>query len=59
MINTAVQKGTSTPNTGDRFGTIYIHDFKTTVGVKSNGNPTSRIKVVLNEYNEVVTAYPY
>jgi len=42
MIDDAVRNGTFRPNTNGRPGTIFEHDFGTTIGTNIGGNSTTR-----------------
>ena len=59
MIRHGVQSGSSRPNTYGRPGTIFEHDFGYPIGTDRKGGSTSRLRIVVDEYNDVVTAFPY
>ena len=59
MINQAVQNGRSRLNTNGRPGVIYEYDFQHQIGININGQPATRLRVVVNDRNEVVTAFPF
>ena len=59
MINEAVQNGRARSNTHGRPGTIYEYDFQRPIGTAIDGGPATRLRVVVNSHNEVVTAFPF
>jgi hypothetical protein len=59
MIKEGVGKGVSRPNTRNRPGTIFEHDFGRQIGVDISGNPATRIRVVVRPDGTVVTAFPF
>jgi hypothetical protein len=59
LINQAVQHGRSRTNTNGRPGMIYEYDFQHQIGTNINGQPATRLRVVVNNRNEVVTAFPF
>jgi hypothetical protein len=59
MINEAVQNGRARHNTHGRPGTIYEFDFQRQIGTTIDGGPAARLRVVVNNRNEVVTAFPF
>jgi hypothetical protein len=59
MINEAVANGRSRPNTHGRPGTIYEYDFYHPIGTTIDGGPATRLRVVVNNRNEVITAFPF
>ena len=59
MINEAVRNGRSRRNTHGRPGTLYEYDFQHPIGTTIEGGPASRLRVVVNNRNEVVTAFPF
>ncbi len=46
------------PNTGGRPGSILIRDFGQPIGVNPRGNPVNRLKTVIDESGNIVTAFP-
>ena len=58
LINEAVANGRSRSNTNGRPGRIYEYDFGRPIGTTIDGNPASRLRVVVNNRNQVVTAFP-
>ena len=59
MIEDTVEKGTFRPNTSNRPGWIYEHDFGSRIGLDIAGSGTSSLRVVLHSDNTVITAFPY
>jgi hypothetical protein len=59
LINQAVQHGHSRMNTNGRPGVIYEYDFGRQIGTNIDGQPATRLRVVVNKRNEVVTAFPF
>jgi len=59
MINEAVRNGRSRRNTHGRPGMIYEYDFQHPIGTTIDGGPASRLRVVVNNRNEVITAFPF
>jgi hypothetical protein len=59
LINQAVQSGHSRVNTNGRPGVIYEYDFQRQIGTNIDGQPATRLRVVVNKRNQVVTAFPF
>jgi hypothetical protein len=59
MIYEAVANGRLRENTHGRSGEIYEYDFGRPIGTAINGGPASRLRVVINTRDEVVTAFPF
>jgi hypothetical protein len=59
MINEAVRNGHARHNTHGRPGTIYEYDFQRQIGTTIDGGPASRLRVVVSNRNEVITAFPF
>jgi hypothetical protein len=59
MVNEAVINGRLRHNTNGRPGQIYEYDFGRPIGIKINGRPAYRLRVVVNDRNELVTAFPF
>jgi hypothetical protein len=59
LINEAVHSGRARQNTHGRPGTLYEYDFHHQIGITIDGGPASRLRVVLNNRNQVVTAFPF
>jgi hypothetical protein len=59
LINEAVRSGRARQNTHGRPGTLYEYDFHRQIGTTIDGGPAARLRVVVNNRNEVVTAFPF
>jgi hypothetical protein len=59
LINQTVQNGHSRVNTNGRPGVIYEYDFQRQIGTNIDGQPATRLRVVVNKRNQVVTAFPF
>jgi hypothetical protein len=59
LINQAVQSGHSRVNTNGRPGVIYEYDFQRQIGTNIDGRPATRLRVIVNRRNQVVTAFPF
>src|SRR5215469_855857 len=59
MINEAVHNGQARHNTHGRPGTIYEYDFQRQIGTTIDGGPATRLRVVVSNRNEVITAFPF
>ena len=59
MINEAVRNGRARQNTHGRPGTIYEYDFRRQIGTNIDGGPATRLRIVVNNRSEVVTAFPF
>ena len=59
LINEAVANGRARPNTNGRPGQIYEYDFGRPIGVTINGRPASKLRVVVNASNRLITAFPF
>jgi hypothetical protein len=59
MINEAVHDGRARHNTHGRPGTIYEYDFQHPIGTTIDGGPATRLRVVVSNRNEVITAFPF
>jgi hypothetical protein len=59
MINEAVRNGRARHNTHGRPGTIYEYDFQHPIGTTIDGGPATRLRVVVSNRNEVITAFPF
>lgn len=59
MINQVVQNGRARHNTHGRPGTIYEYDFQRQIGTTIDGGPATRLRVVVSNRNEVITAFPF
>ena len=59
MINEAVRNGHARRNTHGRPGTIYEYDFQHQIGTTIDGGPATRLRIVVSNRNEVITAFPF
>jgi len=59
LINEAIRSGRGRQNTHGRPGTLYEYDFRRQIGTTIDGGPATRLRVVVNNRNEVVTAFPF
>jgi len=59
LVGEAVANGRSRQNTHGRPGQIYEYDFGRPIGVTIDGRPAYRLRVVVNRWNELVTAFPF
>jgi hypothetical protein len=59
MINEAVHNGRARHNTHGRPGTIYEYDFQRQIGTTIDGGSATRLRVVVSNRNEVITAFPF
>ena len=58
-IGEADAAGTSRPNTGGRPGRLLEYDLGRAIGTTVDGDTTSRIRIVVSDNNQVITAFPY
>ena len=54
-----IAEGTSRPNTGGRPGRLLEYDLSRTIGTTIDGGKTSRIRIVVSDDNQVITAFPF
>ena len=59
IINETVHNGRARHNTHGRPGTIYEYDFQHQIGTTIDGGPASRLRVIVSNRNEVITAFPF
>lgn len=59
MVNDAVRRGASRPNTNGRAGTIFELDFGRQIGTDIAGNIATKLRVVLRPDGTVKTAFPF
>ena len=59
MIDDTVRGGSFRPNTNNRPGTIFEHDFGFSIGTNAGGAATGRLRVVVDPNGNVITAFPY
>ncbi|MBV8143188.1 MAG: hypothetical protein JOZ60_14205 [Verrucomicrobia bacterium] len=59
LVTEAVANGQVRQNTHGRPGKIYEYAFSHAIGVTIDGNPAHRLRVVVNQRNRLVTAFPF
>ncbi len=59
MVNETVANGRLRHNTNGRPGQIFEYDFGHPIGIKINGRPAYRLRAVVNDRNQLVTAFPF
>jgi hypothetical protein len=59
LINGTVANGRMRRNTNGRPGQIYEYDFGRPIGITIDGGPASRLRVVVNAHNRLITAFPF
>ena len=59
LINETVANGRARPNTNGRPGEIYEYDFSRPIGIKINGEPAGKLRVVVSPRNQLITAFPF
>ncbi len=59
LVNEAVANGSARPNSNGRPGQIYEYDFGRPIGVTINGRAASKLRVVVNASNRLITAFPF
>lgn len=59
LVNEAVAHGRVRHNTNGRPGQIYEFDFGHPIGIAIDGRPAYRLRVVVNKWNQLVTAFPF
>lgn len=59
LVNEAVVHGRVRHNTNGRPGQIYEFDFGHPIGIAIDGRPAYRLRVVVNKWNQLVTAFPF
>jgi len=59
LINQTVQNGRRRANTHGRPGAIYEYDFRRQIGINVDGQSATRLRVVVNNWNQVITAFPF
>ena len=59
LVGQAVESGRFRQNSHGRPGQIYEYDFGRPIGITINGRPAYRLRVVLNRWNELITAFPF
>jgi hypothetical protein len=59
LVSEAVAHGSVRQNSHGRPGEIYEYDFGRPIGITIEGRPAYRLRVVVNRWNELVTAFPF
>jgi hypothetical protein len=59
LVNETVANGRVRQNTHGRPGQIYEYDFGHPIGIIIDGRPAYRLRVVVNRWNHLVTAFPF
>ncbi|MBV9643315.1 MAG: hypothetical protein JO334_07050 [Verrucomicrobia bacterium] len=59
LVLEACANGRVRQNTHGRPGRIYEYDFGRPIGIGVDGSPASRLRVVVNRSNQLLTAFPF
>jgi hypothetical protein len=59
LVVEAVANGRVRHNTNGRPGQIFEYDFGHQIGINIDGRPAVRLRVVVNRWNQLVTAFPF
>src|ERR1700755_616666 len=59
LVSEAVANGRIRRNTHGRPGQLYDYNFGHPIGVTIDGRPAYRLRVVVNRWNQLVTAFPF
>lgn len=59
LVGEAVSNGRVRQNSHGRPGQIYEYDFGHPIGVNIDGRPAYRLRVVVNQRNQLITAFPF
>ena len=59
MIDETVAKGRARINSHGRPGTVFEYDFYRPIGINIQGEPASRLRVVVAPDRTVITAFPF
>jgi hypothetical protein len=59
LVGEAVANGRLRQNSHGRPGQIYEHDFGHPIGINIDGRPAYRLRVVVNQRNQLITAFPF
>ena len=59
LVGEAVANGRVRQNSHGRPGQIYEYDFGHPIGMNIDGRPAYRLRVVVNQRNQLVTAFPF
>lgn len=59
LVGEAVANGRMRRNTHGRPGQLYEYDFGHPIGITMEGRPAFRLRVVVNRWNQLITAFPF
>ncbi len=59
LVGEAVANGRIRQNSHGRPGQIYEYDFGHPIGINIDGRPAYRLRVVVNQRNQLITAFPF
>ena len=59
LVAEAVANGRVRQNSRGRPGQIYEYDFGRQIGINIDGRPADRLRVVVNQRNQLITAFPF
>jgi hypothetical protein len=59
LVREAVANGRARQNSHGRPGQIYEYDFGHPIGINIDGRPAYRLRVVVNQRNQLITAFPF
>jgi hypothetical protein len=59
LVVEAVANGRVRQNSHGRGGQIYEYDFGHPIGINIQGRPAYRLRVVVNQRNQLITAFPF
>jgi hypothetical protein len=59
LVGEAVANGHVRQNSHGRPGQIYEYDFGHPIGINIDGRPAYRLRVVVNQRNQLITAFPF
>jgi hypothetical protein len=59
LVSQAVAHGRVRQNSHGRPGQVYEYDFGRPIGISIDGRPAYRLRVVVNQWNVLVTAFPF
>jgi hypothetical protein len=59
LVGETVASGRVRQNSRGRPGQIYEYDFGHQIGINIDGRPAYRLRVVVNQRNQLITAFPF
>jgi hypothetical protein len=59
LVGEAAANGRVRQNSHGRPGQIYEYDFGHPIGINIDGRPAYRLRVVVNQRNQLITAFPF